>query len=166
MATHALISIPEYLATSYHPDREYLDGVVVERKLGEKDHSKLQRRLISYLDARSQSWGIQVFPEQRVQVKPARFRVPDIVVVAGPEPDEQIFTSPPLLCIEILSKDDRMSDLQEKIHDYLEFGVRYVWVIDPRTRRAWDCTRSGMRETQELRASAPDICVPLSDLFD
>ena len=32
----------EYLATSYRPDREYVDGAVVERNLGEHDHSRLQ----------------------------------------------------------------------------------------------------------------------------
>lgn len=33
--------------------------------------------------------------------------------------------------IEILSKEDREPELLEKIHDYLDCGVRYVWVIDP-----------------------------------
>jgi Uma2 family endonuclease len=27
--------------------------------------------------------------------------------------------------------------LQDSVADYLNFGVRYVWVIDPRTRKAW-----------------------------
>jgi Uma2 family endonuclease len=69
---------------------------------------------------------------QRVHVKATRFRVPDVCVVLGQEPDEQVFTEPPFLCVEILSKDDTMTGMQERIDDYLKFGVRYVWVLDPR----------------------------------
>jgi hypothetical protein len=43
--TSTLIPIEEYLHTSYHPDREYVDGDIQERNLGEKDHSKLQKPL-------------------------------------------------------------------------------------------------------------------------
>ncbi len=89
-----------------------------------------------------------------------------VCAVAGDEPREQILSSPPLLCVEILSKDDRMSEMQERIDDYLSFGVRYVWVIDPRTKRAYVHTSEGIRETREaLRTQNPDIVVPLDELF-
>ncbi len=29
-----------------------------------------------------------------------------------------------------------MTDLLVKVGEYLAFGVRYVWILDPRTRRA------------------------------
>jgi Uma2 family endonuclease len=88
-------------------------------------------------------------------------------VVAGPRPQEQIFTRPPFLCIEILSKDDRMSEMQERINDYLAFGVKYVWVIDPRTRRAYVHTADGSREVRDgyLRTENPEIAVPIAELF-
>ena len=41
MGPASLISIEEYLGTSYSPDREYVDGEIVERNLGEKTHSKI-----------------------------------------------------------------------------------------------------------------------------
>jgi Uma2 family endonuclease len=166
MATGTLISVSEYLTTSYSPDRDYVDGVVVERNMGEKDHSRLQGMLVGYLFLRREEWGIHVFPEQRVQVKPTRFRIPDICVVAGAEPEEQIFTTPPLVCIEILSKDDRWSQVQERIDDYLAFGVRHVWVIDPRSRKAYEFTSEGMHQVQELRTQEPAISIPLPALFE
>jgi hypothetical protein len=49
MAT-AAISVREYLATSWSPDREHVDGEVVQRNLGEKDHSALQPGLWAELD--------------------------------------------------------------------------------------------------------------------
>src|SRR5437763_15388311 len=108
MASRTLISVEEYLRTSYRPDCDYVDGEVLERNLGEYDHSSTQKKLIVYFGHREQTWGIEVVPEQRVQVKPGRFRIPDVCVVLG-RATEQIFTKPPFLCIEVLSPDDRMS---------------------------------------------------------
>ena len=70
----------------------------------------------------------------RVQVSSTRFRIPDICVLVGDFPTEQIFRTPPFLAIEVLSKKDRKRDVLEKVEDYLRFGVPYVWVINPRTR--------------------------------
>jgi Uma2 family endonuclease len=166
MERSTLVPVEEYLSKSFRPDREYVDGELLERHVGEKDHSKLQMVLSAYLYSRRDEFGIHVFPEQRVQVKPTRFRVPDICVVTGEEPQEQIFTTPPLLCVEILSKDDRMSEMQERINDYLSFGVRYVWVIDPRTKQAYIQTSEASHEVKDaLRTESPRIVVPLEELF-
>jgi Uma2 family endonuclease len=98
--------------------------------------------------------------------KTRRFRVPDVCVVSGSEPQEQVFTSPLFLCIEILSKDDRMTEMQERIHDHLSFGVRYVWIPDPRTRQAYVHTSASSHEVKDaLRTESPDIVVPLAELF-
>lgn len=166
MAAGTLITVQEYLSTSYRPDRDYVDGAVVERNVGEKDHSRLQTDLSTYLNVRAKQWGISVFVEQRVQVKPTRFRVPDICVIAGAAPDEQVFAAPPFVCIEILSKDDRWSQVQERIDDYLSFDVRHVWVLDPRSRKGYDFTANGMHEVKELRTEHPEVRVPLEALFE
>jgi len=166
MERGTLVPVDEYLATSYRPDREYIDGQVLERNAGEWDHSKLQMLVSAYLYNRRHELGIHVAPEQRVQVQPTRFRVPDVCVVSGKEPSEQILTSPPFLCVEILSKDDRMSEMQERIDDYLSFGVRYVWLVDPRTKRAHVYTSAGSHEVKDaLRTRDPEIVVPLLELF-
>lgn len=166
-ALPALVSVEEYLRTAYRPDCDYVDGVVLERNVGEKSHSNLQKRVLRYLEDREEQLGIFAIQETRVQILPTRFRVPDVCVFAGPEPDEEIFTQPPFLCIEILSPEDRTGRMQARIDDYLGFGVPYVWVIDPMARRAWIYTRELIREVRdgELRTERPDIVVPLRDLF-
>jgi Uma2 family endonuclease len=166
MQTSHQITVREYLATSYRPDCDFVDGAVVERNAGEKDHSKLQRALVVYFHEWRKQGGINVFPEQRVQVEPTRFRVPDVCVVLGPEPDEQVFTSPPFICIEILSPEDRLAAMQEKVRDYLKMGVRYVWIINPATREAFRCTSEGLQEVGELRTKAPQIAIPVDELFE
>jgi Uma2 family endonuclease len=93
--------------------------------------------------------------------------VPEVCVVAGSKPTEQIFTKPPFIAVEILSKDDRVSQMQERIDDYLRFGLRYVWVIDPRTRRTRAYTSEGAVEAKDgiLRTGNPSIELPLPEIF-
>ena len=164
----ALVSVEEYLNASYDgPDREYVDGRIVERNLGEKDHSRPQRKLIVFFDSLEKNLRTYSFPDQRVQVKATRFRVPDVCVYIGAEPDEQIFRTPPFLAIEILSKDDRASDLQEKLDDYRDFSIPFVWVIDPRSRRAYTYTlENGYKIQPGLRTLNPDLELLVEKLFE
>jgi Uma2 family endonuclease len=161
-------SIAQYLNTNYHPDRELVDGLIVERNLGERTHSRIQRKLIVYFDARSAELGIEVFLEQRVQVSATRFRIPYVTVVKTSQFQGEIFENPPHLCVEILSKMDTMEYMQEKIDDYLRFGVPYVWIINPRLRKGYVATKAGMVEAASgiLETSDPAIAVPVSELFD
>lgn len=167
MATGTLVSVEEYLRTSYRPDREYVDGAVWERNGGEFDHARLQTVLAAYLFGHEKAWKVRIVVEQRVGVRATSFRVPDICVIQEPGPFDPILRVPPFVCIEILSKDDTMESVQERIDDYLAFGVRYVWVISPRSRRAFVYTADGMHEAQDgiLRTEDPEIVVPLAEVF-
>jgi Uma2 family endonuclease len=161
-----LVPVEEYLRTNYDPDCEYVDGQVVERNLGEKPHSRIQRRLTVYLDPVTKELGMEVLPEQRVQVSATRFRVPDVIVLR--ESDERIVTSPPFICIEVLSKDDTMYYMQEKIDDYLRFGVPYIWIVNPRNKKGYVVTQAGMVEATSgvLETKDPVVSLPLSVLFE
>jgi Uma2 family endonuclease len=136
--------------------------------VGERDHGRLQLLLGAYFLARQEQWGTYATVEQRVQVSPERFRVPDVCIVLG-KPPEQILTKPPFLCIEVLSSEDRMSRVEERIDDYLKMGVPHVWLIDPQTHRAYSATAAtGLREVTDgvLRTENPAFEVPLAELFE
>jgi Uma2 family endonuclease len=78
----------------------------------------------------------------------------------------RIVREAPFLCIEILSPEDRASRMQEKIDDYISFGVRYVWVIDPRNRTGWVYTNEGrLEKAGVLTTQNPDLHLSLEDLF-
>jgi len=166
MGSRTLVSVEEYLRTSYRPDCDYVDGEIVERNLGELDHSDLQGEIVTYFRTRLRKGGVFAYAEQRVQVSPTRFRIPDVCVLTC-KPAEQIFRTPPFIAIEILSKDDRISQMQERIDDYLNFDVRYVWLIDPRTHRAWIHTKAGSHESKDgiLRTEDPAVELPLPEIF-
>src|SRR5262249_32003934 len=167
MPTSALVSVEEYLNTSYRPDCDYVDGRVVERNLGELDHSDLQTEIAVFFRLRGKRWGVHAFVEQRVQVSPTRFRIPDVCVTVGAKPTEQIFRTPPLLAIEILSKKDRKGNILERVADYLTFGVGYVWVIDPRSQEGWVHTAAGVEQVKDgiLRTQCPALEMSPPEIF-
>jgi Uma2 family endonuclease len=162
-----LISVEEYLHTSYRPDCDYVDGEVLERNMGEKSHGKLQFEIALLFRTRRGEWNAFAFIEQRVQVSPSRFRIPDICVYLDGEPQEEVFHTPPFLCIEILSPEDRIDRIQDRIDDYLKFGVPYVWVVNPRSRRAWIYTKDEIHEVKDglLRTENPALTIPLAEIF-
>ena len=165
MPAKTVVSLEEYLETSYRPDCEYLEGELLERNVGEFDHSRLQMLVSGFLCNHEKQCGVVVVMAQRMQIKPRRFRVPDITVLLA-RPAGPIITEPPFLCVEILSPRDTMREMQQRVDDYLAFGVPYVWVIDPRTRRAFVHTALGVREAKDgvLRTESPEIRVPLAEL--
>jgi hypothetical protein len=64
--------------------------------------------------------------------------------------------------VEIVSPEDRMSRVQDRIDDY------FAWVVDPVRRCACQTTAAGdlHRVTEILRATDPALEVPLSEIFE
>jgi hypothetical protein len=83
------ISEAEYLATSYEPDREFEDGALIERNVGEQDHSWLQAALGAYFFQRRRLWDIEVFTAQTHRIRPGKYMIPDICVIRRPWPEER-----------------------------------------------------------------------------
>ena len=166
-STQALVPVEEYLKTSYSPDCDYVDGLVEERSLGERDHAWIQTQIATWITSQFRKTGIAAIVEWRVQTSPTRFRVPDVVVVRG-KPNEQILTTPPLLCIEILSREDRLSRVNARIKEYLDFGVPAVWLVDPEEKKIWIYRQTGMEEASgnKLRVEGTELELPLSEVFD
>ena len=168
MDARVLMTVYEYLRTPFDDaDRDYVDGEVVERNMGELPHATLQAELARTLANLGPSLGIRVLTEIRIQVTATRFRVADIAVWRAGPIGQRIPTVAPFLVVEILSAEDRLVRLQPKIREYLAHGVEWVWVIDPDERRAlsYSPTDIGGTLVDELRTQNPDITVSLSDLF-
>ena len=162
MATGTLISVEEYLKTSYRPDCDYVDGEILERNLGEREHSGTQAKIVFYLMTRYPHLLDRVLTEQRVQVKASRFRIPDVCVLAADAPWEKIIGTPPFLCIEILSPGDTLPKLMMRVRDYFEMGVAACWVIDPESREAWTATPDRLDTVRDGILKAGEIEMPLT----
>lgn len=156
----------EYLHTAYEPECEYADRVLVDRNVGTREQSWLQVALGAYLFRRRNLWGVNAYIAPRIRLRPGRYMVPDLCAVSGERPTEPILTTPPLLWIEILSPEDRPLRVSRKVREILDFGVPYVWVIDPETLESDLHTVSGSYalEGGVLRIEGTPIEVPLRAL--
>ena len=166
MATTHLVSVEEYLHSTFEPDAEYVEGRIVQRSVPQKPHGKMQTYLIGTLFVRTRRKGhYEVWDAQRIRTKsnPARYRIPDICVTVG-EPDEDVFTEAPFLCIEINSPDDVVSELRAKIEEYLEMGVAYVWVVDPILLSGEIYTRDRIERARDGVFRAGDIEVNIREV--
>ncbi len=142
MATPVLVPISEYLHTTYRPDCDYVDGELKERNVGERPHGSLQGLLASLFLVNRRVWGLLPSTEQRVQTSASHYRIPDVCVIR-PVAGEYIVRTPPVICIEVLSKDDTLAGIRERVDDFLAMGVEHVWVFDPLGHVAWRATASG-----------------------
>jgi Uma2 family endonuclease len=167
MATPVLIPEQEYLDTTYRPDRDYIDGELKERNLGETQHSTMQNILAVIFHANRNVWGLRTFPEQRVQTRSRNYRIADFCAVPVGTPVQPILYTPPLICVEILSRGDSLGDMQERVDDYVGMGVQNIWLFDPIRRRAWTADSSGIHPLLGAEFSVPGtpIRIPLADLY-
>lgn len=131
-ATISLISVGEYLKMAPDPDCEFVAGVLEERAVGEYDHSTWQTILAGFFNSKGSEWGIKARTELRVQVASDSFRIPDVTVLSREAPREQIVTHPPVAVFEILSPEDSMTRMLEKLAEYERMGIPAIWVIEPK----------------------------------
>ncbi len=167
MGTATLIPVEEYLRTTYHPDRDYVAGEVLERNMGEQAHATLQSFFVGLFWANRDHWQLRALAEQRVQVRTDRFRIPDVCVLPRSGSRDAILYTPPFLCIEVLSSDDSLRTLQQRVQDYAEMGVANIWIVDPWNRVAWYASAQGYLQPTDgmLRLPGTEVAISLEQMF-
>jgi Uma2 family endonuclease len=167
MGVGTLIPVDEYLRTSFRPDCDFIEGEVLERNVGKRRHGYAQARIAAWFIHRQQTLRLESLTELRMRVGPNRIRIPDILLSEVPLPDEEVFTSPPYLCIEVMSPDDTVSAMQDRLDDYLNFGVPNIWVVDPYKHRGWSVTAAGWATALDgvMHTTDGRIAMPLADVL-
>jgi Uma2 family endonuclease len=173
MASATQIPLSEYLNTSYRPDCDYIDGEVKKRTLGTRPHGLLQWLMATILNRNWRAWQIVAGTDIRVRVSATRVRIPDVCVMRRSDPADPVVLVAPLICVEVLSPDDTLRSLRERIEDYLAMGVEHVWLIDPVSREAWVATPTGYDPLPSgeftvpgapIRISLPDVFAELDEM--
>jgi len=164
MATRAQITAEQYLHMTFEHDAEFVHGEIVERSMPDYIHGRIQFLLSLAFGRLTPSRSLYPCLEVRMRVEPEVYRIPDVAVFATP-PQTTVPDSPPLLVIEILSKDDRYHDLMEKLEEYRIWGVANIWVVDPLAKRFSVYTELGLQNVSSL--TLPDYSFQLtpSELF-
>jgi len=166
MATLTALPVEEYLRRSYDPDMEYVAGQLVERHVGEYYHSRLQFLIALLLGSREKTHRFRTFTELRVRVSDEpRYRIPDICVKALPHEITPVLIRPDL-AIEVVSPDDDIAGMLERVGDYLAAGIPYIWVADPYQRTLVEASQTGIRRAAGLILATPLVGeVDFAELF-
>ena len=165
MAVAELVSAEQYLRANFEHDAEFVEGRLVERPMPTWEHACMQGFLIEELRAIGRRLALFAVPEQRVQTRPERFRVPDVSVLTDRpegEPGRRVVTRPPYLYVEILSPEDTAMETMDRVREYLNFGVAWVWVIDPIALSGEVHSRNGVGRIEDRIFSTDRFSVDLS----
>jgi Uma2 family endonuclease len=166
MATKAALSEADYLRTSFPGvDQEFRDGELVERSVPDLFHSLVQLKLCVWFALRTKSHRLNPLPELRNRIAQERFVIPDVCVFWPDLPVSSIPEQKPLIVIEILSPDDRMSEVMEKLQEDEDWGVVHVWLADPRHKKLYEFG-NGLREVAAFRIPEVSLDLPASEIFD
>ena len=147
------VAVETYLTTRYEPACDCVDGELVERAAGYRDHSAMMGALLSWFHAHRR----KALCVLQLQITPSRHRVADICV-DGPDA--------PYICVEVLSPEEDQTVLLEKLADYARIGAANIWVIDPATACGARFESGALGEaTAIFRTTDGQVTLPITDLF-
>jgi Uma2 family endonuclease len=134
-----VITAEQYLHTSYQDgDREYLDGVVLERNLGSLPHSHTLSLLNRAFACEEKRLRLGVYPSCRLRITETRYRVPDMAVILRPYARNGLaLVDVPFLIVEILELDDCVAATLSRCRDYANLGVPHILLMDPENRETF-----------------------------
>jgi Uma2 family endonuclease len=153
------VSLEEYLRTSYEPDVEFVDGVLVERNVGDWLHSLIQSNILAAL--RRKYPHLKVVVEFRSRTTASRYRIPDVTVLLT-APTTRYLLEAAFLVVEVLSEDDSMTRVIGKLQEYAALGVPNIWLIDPRMKLMWVYRPPALVEIEGDTVAVTDGSVELS----
>jgi len=160
------ISVDEYLHSSFPDlDREYRDGELVERSVPDYLHGRTQALLLVFFEALRKKLSFYACSETRVKVREGLYLIPDVSVFRPSPPPLSVPDQPPFIAVEILSPDDRLNAVREKLAEYKSLGVAHVWLVDPHSRRMYTC-EAALTEVPTLRIPELDVAVTPSEIFE
>ena len=137
--------------------------------------SRINARLERFVEQRS--LGVVTGAETCFQIghNPDTVRAPDVGFIrterVPPTPTMGFFQGAPDLAVEVLSPNDRASEVLAKVQDWLGAGCGAVWVVDPATRTVavYDSQNRVVARTtsDELTGGEvlPEFRLPVAEIF-
>lgn len=159
---------------------ELANGLLVREPAPGPRHGQLAVRLLVALWSIAERDGLGlVFVDTAftLAAEAGTVRIPDVAFVSSDRiPAEgltdRFWVLAPDLVVEVVSPSNRMSEMQQKVIDYLDAGTRVVWVVDPSKQ-----TVTTYRSRSEIRILGsddvlkdeevlPGLRIPVAELFD
>jgi Uma2 family endonuclease len=130
----------DYLSLTDSTSRliEFTDGQVEFLAMPTEAHQLILAFLFEALRdfVRGKELGLVLFAGLRVQLRPGMIREPDLVFISKDNfrhRGSRYWTGADLV-MEVVSPDDasRRRDLEQKVAEYADAGIREYWIVDPK----------------------------------
>lgn len=157
---------------------ELIDGILVEKAMGFKEStlgSIIVQRIWNYLD--ENDLGVAFNPDAPILVRPGRIRFPDTGFISWKRlpneelPEKWIIDVMADLAVEVLSRSNTVKEMELKLDDYFEAGVKLVWYVDPRAETITVYTSRHTKKTLTVEDTLdggkvlPGFSLPIKKLF-
>jgi Uma2 family endonuclease len=161
------LTAEELLAMGDIGPSELIDGRLVVMSPTGHPHGLIESYLAQTLGAfvRANKLGRTYTGETGIFIRrqPDTIRAADFAYVSNARvaelnPDDYLNVAPELI-VEIMSPDDRWSEIKKKVRDYFSIDVKLIWVIDPesRTITAYQSLTDVQELTSEHQLTAEDL---------
>jgi Uma2 family endonuclease len=96
-------------------------------------HQRISAQLVTWLSNCGYADRASIAPGVRTAADNMNGRIPDLVVAAGPVPDDVVWLEPDLvlLAVEVVSKGSERTDRWLKPLEYAEAGIKWFWRVEP-----------------------------------
>ena len=158
---------------------ELIDGILVEKAMGYRESlfaASLSFFLVSFV--RSRNLGVVGAPDAILRFQAGRNRMPDLHFTAWENlPSNDAHLKPvaryaPDLAVEILSENNTVQEIDQKLLEYFAGGAKLVWIFDPEDRTVAvftdPTTHVLLTATDTLDGGSvlPGFSLPLIELFN
>ncbi|MSS71271.1 MAG: Uma2 family endonuclease [Candidatus Latescibacteria bacterium] len=143
METKTLLTADDLLRTEHPGPCELAKGELIRMAPTGYGHGRLTVRIAVLLEqfVRPRDLGEVLGAETGFIVfrDPDTVRAPDVMFVSkerlsGEIDPDHFLPFAPDLAVEVVSPSNLWSEIEEKVEEYLEAGVRMIWIVNPRTR--------------------------------
>ena len=159
---------------------ELVDGVLLEKEMGFQESAiamKIGRRLGNFIEGKH--LGVIAGADGMMKLAPGLVRIPDASFVRKAQfPGGRIGDAPipnihPDLAVEVLSPNNTVEEMDEKLDDYFTAGATLVWLIEPETRSVSVFTSADRATAVRLTIAdsldgggvLPGFALPIADIF-
>ncbi len=136
-------TVEDVIRLKDHENRLYelVDGILVEKTVGIEESyigGTILTLLRNFVDPRG--LGMALPADGALQLDINLVRIPDVSFISwerltgGEFPDDPIPLLVPDLAVEVISRSNTPKEMDDKLKEYFERGVRLVWYVRPRTR--------------------------------
>ncbi len=157
---------------------ELVDGVLVEKPVASTEAmlaGVIVQLLWNYVE--EDDLGVVIPGDGPLRLRIGLVRIPDVSFISwdrlpgGEFPDDPIAAVAPDLAVEVLSEGNTKAEMERKLRDYFDAGVRLVWLIQPKTQTAVAYTsttktrRVGKEGSLDGGEVLPGFRLPLKEVF-